>query len=218
MPPGTRFRLRDRLPGLSDRRLPGEGRRARLDRHDAPWPDALMMRTDDELMIRVSAGDTQAFTELYERHSAALFTFLVRLTGDRRLGEDLLQETFVRLFRSRDSYEATGRFRAFLFTIARRLVIDWRRSQRAMGLEHSEALETVEAAENAEDTAVTRDLVERLDAALKRLPASQREIILLSRYAELSAEEIAQIIGSTPGAVRVGLHRALRRLRDLIEP
>jgi len=174
-------------------------------------------RTDDELMARVRANDTRAFTELYERHAAALLTFLTRLTSDRRLGEDLLQETFVRLYRSRDTYEATGRFRAFLFTIARRLVIDWRRRQNAMRLEDPEEIETLQAPERAEDRAEARDLAERLEAALRRLPASQREIVLLARYAGLSAEEIAQVTGSTPGAVRVGLHRALRRLRELIE-
>lgn len=177
-----------------------------------------MTRTGDELMARARAGDTRAFTELYERHGAALLTFLTRLTGDRRLGEDLLQETFIRVFRSRDSYEPTGRFRALLFTIARLLVIDWRRRQNATWLEDSEALETAEAPERAEDRAEARDLAERVEAALRRLPASQREIVLLSRYAELSAEEIAQVTGSTPGAVRVGLHRALRRLHELIEP
>jgi RNA polymerase sigma-70 factor (ECF subfamily) len=145
-------------------------------------------------------------------------TFLTRLTGDRRLGEDLLQETFVRVYRSRGGYQGTGRFRAFLFTIARRLVIDWRRRQNAIWLEDSETLETLQAPERAEDRAEARDLAERLESALQRLPASQREIVLLSRYAALSADEVAQITGSTPGAVRVGLHRALRRLRELIEP
>jgi len=176
------------------------------------------MHTDDELMARVRAGDTRAFTDLYERHGAAVLTFLTRLTGDRRLGEDLLQETFVRVYRSRGEYQGTGRFKAFLFTIARRLVIDWRRRQNVLWLEDSEALEAVEAPERAEHRAEASDLAERVEAALRRLPASQREIVLLSRYAELSAEEIAQITGSTPGAVRVGLHRALRRLRELIEP
>lgn len=175
------------------------------------------MRTDDELMVRVRAGETEAFAELYERHAAALLTFLTRMTGDRRLGEDLLQEAFIRLYRSRGEYEATGRFRAFLFTIARRLVIDWRRAQKAVGFADSEALDTLEAPGRAEHRAEASDLAERLDAALRRLPASQREIVLLARYAGLSAEEIARVTGSTPGAVRVGLHRALRRLKTLIE-
>lgn len=177
-----------------------------------------MTRTDDELMARVRAGDAQAFTELYERHAAALLTFLTRLTGDRRFGEDLLQETFVRLYRSRGAYDATGRFRAFLFTIARRLVIDWRRRRQAMGLEDADALERLEAPERAEHRAEARDLADRVEAALQRLPAGQREIVLLSRYTGLGANDIAQVTGSTPGAVRVGLHRALRRLRELIDP
>ncbi len=177
-----------------------------------------MTPTDDELMARTRAGDTGAFAELYERHAGAVLTFLVRLTGDRRLGEDLLQETFIRVFRSRESYQPTGRFRAFLFTIARRLVTDWRRRHPAAWREDPDALNTVEASERAEHRAEVRDLAERVEAALRRLPAGLREIVLLSRYAGLTAEEIARVTGSTPGAVRVGLHRALRRLRELIEP
>ncbi len=177
-----------------------------------------MTPTDDELMARVRTGDTAAFAELYERHAAAVLTFLVRLTGDRRLGEDLLQETFIRVFRSRGSYEPTGRFRAFLFTIARRLVIDWRRRHDLARTGDPDSLERLEAPERAEDRAEARDLAERVEAAIRRLPAGLREILLLSRYAGLTAEEIARVTGTTPGAVRVGLHRALRRLRDLIEP
>jgi RNA polymerase sigma-70 factor (ECF subfamily) len=173
--------------------------------------------TDDELMARIRAGDTDAFAELYQRHASAVLTFLVRLTGDRRVGEDLLQETFVRVFRARESYEPSGRFRAFLFTIARRLVTDWRRRRAAAAIDDPAALEALEAPDRAEHRAEARDLAERVEAALRRLPAALREIVLLSRYAGLTAEEIARVTGSTPGAVRVGLHRALRRLRELIE-
>ena len=177
-----------------------------------------MTRTDDELMARVRAGDAQAFTELYERHGRPVLTFLARLTADYALAEDLLQETFVRLYRARAEYEATGHFRAFLFTIARRLVIDWRRGRKLVWADEPAALENMEGVDRAEHRAEARELAVRLEAAIQHLPVSQREIVLLSRYAGLSTEEIARVTGSTPGAVRVGLHRALHRLRQLIEP
>jgi RNA polymerase sigma factor (sigma-70 family) len=177
-----------------------------------------MSRTDDELMADVRAGDAQAFTELYERHSAPLLTFLVRLIGDQTLAEDLLQETFVRVYLGRHAYQAIGQFRAWLFTISRRLVIDWRRSQQQLASSHEPAaLETIAAPGRADDRAEARDLAVRLERAIRRLPDGQREVLLLSRYADLNTEQIAQMTGSTPGAVRVTLHRALQRLRELID-
>lgn len=175
-----------------------------------------MSRPDDELMAAVRAGDVQAFSELYERHGAPLLTFLARLTGDRALAEDLLQEAFLRVYRARHDYRATGQFRAWLFTISRRLVIDWRRSRQAAWVDEPAALDTAPAPERAEDWAEAHDLTARLERALRRLPERQREVVLLSRYAGLTTEQIAQVTGTTPGAVRVTLHRALRTLRELI--
>lgn len=173
--------------------------------------------TDDELMRRVSAGDAEAFAGLYERHKRPLFTFLLRLAGDRRLAEDLLQETFVRVYRARGSYQPAGLFRTWLFTIARRLMIDHVRRERIDWDEDPKAVEQAVARARAEDRAEASDLLARLERALAHLSPRQREVILLSRFTGMEAAEIAEVVGSTPGAVRVELHRALRRLRSLLE-
>lgn len=176
-----------------------------------------MSRTDDQLMAAVRAGEASAFTELYERHGAALLTFLARSIGDRVLAEDLLQETFVRVYRARDTYGSEGQFRAWLFTIARRLVIDWRRSQKIVWSDDPAALDTTASPTGAADRADVRDLVVRLERALRGLPEGQREVVLLSRYAGLDAARIAEVTGSTPGGVRVTLHRALHALSELLD-
>lgn len=176
-----------------------------------------MSRTDDQLMAAVRGGEASAFTELYERHGPALLTFLARLTGDRALAEDLLQETFMRVYRARDTYGGEGQFRAWLFTIARRLVIDWRRSRKIAWSDNPVALDTTPAPTRADDRANVQDLVVRLERALRRLPEGQREVLLLSRHAGLDAGQIAQVTGSTPGAVRVSLHRALQQLSELLD-
>ena len=176
-----------------------------------------MGRTDDQLIAAVRAGETSAFTELYERHGRALLTFLARLTGDLPLAEDLLQETFIRVWRARDAYEGAGQFRAWLFTIARRLLIDWRRGQRIVWVDEPAALESMAASAGASEGADVRDLVIRLDQALRQLPEGQREVLLLSRQVGLNAGQIARITGSTAVAVRVSLHRALRRLSELLD-
>lgn len=166
-------------------------------------------------MALVRAGDTEAFTRLYERHRTPAFTFLVRLTGDHHLAEDLLQETFLRVYQGRGVYQPSGQFRTWLFTIARHLVIDHHRRHR-IAWEHEPA--EIEAAERAQDRVEARELLETLERALSRLSPAHREIVLLSRIAGMSADEVASVTGSTAGAVRVALHRALRRLASLVGP
>ncbi len=165
-------------------------------------------------MALVRGGDTRAFADLYERHRTAVFTFLVRLTGNYHLAEDLLQEAFIRVYRGRHNYQPSGRFRTWLFTITGRLVVDHYRRQRLVWEQEPEA---IEAADRAEHRVETHELLERVERALKKLSPAQRETIVLSRFAGMGADEIASVTGSTAGAVRVALHRALRLLRILLE-
>ncbi|MGH7355630.1 MAG: RNA polymerase sigma factor [Candidatus Rokuibacteriota bacterium] len=173
--------------------------------------------TDDELMARASADDQRAFAELYERHRRVVFTFLLHVTGARQVAEDLLQETFLRVWRGRAGYRASGEFRAWLFTIARRLAVDRFRRQGLVWEDDPAALETAVSVDAPDRRAEARDELARLQRALDQLPPAQREVVLLARLVGAGAEEIAWVTGSTPGAVRVQLHRALRRLRALLD-
>lgn len=169
-------------------------------------------------MEAVRAGDLAAFQALYERHSRAVFTFLLRLLGDRRTAEDLVQETFLRVFTSGETYRPTAAFRTWLFRIARNLTIDrFRRRSESAEVDAGGTLASQrDSGPSALELAEARQLGERLEAAIARLPVAQREVLLLSRFAGLSHEEVAQVTGSSPGAVRVALHRALGRLRTLL--
>ena len=173
--------------------------------------------TDDELMARASAGDQHAFAELYERHRRVVFTFLLHLTGERPTAEDLLQEAFLRVWRGRAGYRAAGEFRAWLFTIARRLAVDRFRLQGFVWADDPGALETTVSEDAPDRQAEAREELARLRRALDQLPPAQREVILLARLVGAGAEEIARVTESTPGAVRVQLHRALQRLRALLD-
>lgn len=177
-------------------------------------------RSDEVLMDEVRAGSPTAFESLYDRHHRSVFTFLLRSLGERQKAEDLLQETFLRVFAHREGWRPTAAFRTWLFTIARNLVIDQLR-RRIGGPEPDtdEALETLaDPGATPLQRAEAGELGERLQAAVLRLPPSQREVLLLSRFSGLSHEEIAEITGASAGAVRVTLHRALRRLVDLLGP
>ncbi|MBI4240074.1 MAG: sigma-70 family RNA polymerase sigma factor [Candidatus Rokubacteria bacterium] len=177
-------------------------------------------RSDEALMQEVRAGSQAAFQALYDRHHRGVFNFLLRSLGDSQIAEDLLQETFLRVFTHREEYRPTAAFRTWLFTIARNLLVDQLR-QRSGSRELADG-EPVELVEDPGATplqqAEAQELGEWLQAAVLKLSPSQREVLLLSRFAGLSHEEIARITGISPVAVRVTLHRALRRLRDLLGP
>lgn len=175
-----------------------------------------MAFTDDELMARVRAGHADAVTELYARFQRPLFTYLARLTGNRELAEDLLQETFIRVHRGREAYQPSGHFRAWLFTIARHMLIDWARRERVAWELRPALEENAVAPDRTESRAEALDLIARLERALQRLPRDDREVIVLSRVVGMDAEEISRATGGTAGAVRVRLHRALRRLAELL--
>lgn len=171
--------------------------------------------SDQTLMEAVRAGDLTAFQALYERHRRGVFTFLLRSVGDRPTAEDLLQETFLRVFTRREGYRPTAAFRIWLFTIARNLLIDrFRQARGHTDVNGTPALETAPSPDPSPlERAEARELAERLEAAVRQLPPSQREILLLSRFAGLDPHEVAEVTGASPEAVRVALHRALRRLR-----
>jgi len=176
--------------------------------------------SDEALMQEVGAGSLAAFQALYERHRRSVFNFLLRSLGDRRTAEDLLQETFLRVFAHREEYRPTAAFRTWLFTIARNLLIDQLRQQsRSQEIGDEAPLEAVEApGATPLQQAEARELGEWLQAAVSRLSPSQREVLLLSRFAGLSHEEISRVTGASPAAVRVTLHRALQRLRNFLGP
>lgn len=173
---------------------------------------------DEALMKRLQAGDPSAFQILYERYHRAVFAFLARSVADRRIAEDLLQETFLRVFAGRQAYRPLAPFRAWLYAIARHLVVDqMRRAQPSATSIEDLSQGVADPQASALECAEAQALGERLERAVARLPPGQREVLLLSRMGGLTHEEIGRVTGASPAAVRVALHRALRTLRDLLD-
>jgi RNA polymerase sigma-70 factor (ECF subfamily) len=174
--------------------------------------------SDDALMSQVSDGDVEKLGILFERHHVRLFNYLFRLTGDRGVAEDLVQEVFVRMLKYRASFRARGEFNAWMYALARNVSADWfgRRQKREMTTdeelaEHpSQEPLPIEQLESAES-------IERLRAALLQLPEDKRELLLLSRASGLSYDQIGALVGCNAGTVRVRVHRALRRLQQVFQ-
>lgn len=202
-------------------------RRALLGRYPqattGPIQDPLTIQdssvSDERLMAQVRKGSVRAFEVLYERHHRSVFTLLLRFLSDRPTAEDLLQETFLRVYLHRETYQPTATFRTWLFTIARNMALDQLR-RRGVACESPSGEDWLAVVPDASPGPLRRvEALERLDElehALRQLPPSQREVLLLSRFAGLSHAEIAQVTGTSLVAIRVTLHRALRALRKLL--
>lgn len=169
--------------------------------------------TDDSLMMGFVQGDADAFEMLYRRYEAALYGFCLRYLGDPDGAADAFQETFVRVIDARDDYQPRGRFRSWLFTIARRVCVDHFRatSDRRASRVLPEELPASAPGQDVEHRVAARDEAARL---LATLPPAQREVILLSRYHGFTYAEIAELVESTEAAVKQQAYRALTTLRE----
>jgi RNA polymerase sigma-70 factor (ECF subfamily) len=172
--------------------------------------------TDLELITRWRAGDERAASALVERHAPALARFASSL-GVRDDVEELVQDTFVRAFQSLDGFRGASSFRTWLFTIARRLLLDRRRSEQRRR-DRVEIKEGDVATEyDALDALVAGEAEARVLKATKRLSPTQREVFMLRVAEGLSYKEIADVVGTTEGAARVHYHNAMRTIKEHLD-
>jgi RNA polymerase sigma-70 factor, ECF subfamily len=172
----------------------------------------------DELVVMAMAGDREAAARLL----AIIRPFVVRYCR-ARLGaatsvvsaDDVAQEVCVAVWKALPSYRRQGcPFLAFVLGIAARKVIDAHRAvTRARSTPVTDVPDSTDTADGPEQHALRAELAGEMGRLLGTLPDKQREIIVLRVVVGLSAEETAEAVGSTPGAVRVAQHRALSRLR-----
>lgn len=164
--------------------------------------------TDEKLMLQVSNGNLDNLKILFERHHMHVFNFLNKMCGDKMLSEDITQEVFYKLMKYRASYN-NGKFVSWLFTIARNtLNTHFRRA--ANNHEDIEALDQKHITIDEPNTDYSD-----LHVALQKLDVSDRELIILNRFQEIKYAELAEIVGSTPGAVKTKVSRALQKLKTI---
>jgi len=167
------------------------------------------------LQQRLRAGDREALTVLFERHREHVFALCWRLAG-ASVAEDLLQETFLRVWLYRASVTGRAKFSTWLYAVARNVCRDYlRRCARERSLGEEARVDALVAATphprgRAEGRLAIRELVAMLGP-------DAREALILSRFHGLSYREIGEICGCTEGAVKVRIHRALERLRTAVE-
>ena len=172
--------------------------------------------TDLDLIMRWKGGDQRAATQIVERHAGSVARFAASV-GARGDVQDIVQDTFVRAFGSLDSFRGDSTLRTWLFTIARRLLLDLRRSERRRG-------EQVEVQDNdaiteydSLDSVVAEETRRRMHDAIGCLSKTQREVFLLRVNEGLSYREIADVASTTEGAARVHYHNAMRAIKEFLD-
>ena len=178
-------------------------------------------------MERLAAGHDAALNDLMERHATPVFHFLCRMTGSEDDANDLAQETFARVFRSRGSFRAEQRFSTWLFTIAANLARNhfrWRARHPGVSLEaeigateQSLADTLPSPAPSPGETALAAERAAAVRDAVHRLPEDLREAVVLCEWEEHSVVEAAVILEATTKAVESRLYRARQILRTQLK-
>jgi RNA polymerase sigma-70 factor (ECF subfamily) len=185
--------------------------------------------TDEDLMLRVQAGEKACFDILVQRYKTRLFNYLLRLVRDPDLAEELAQDAFVRAYVNADKYRTIARFSTWLYTIATNLVRNRYRQKKRRppvlslffrtGDGDEEMVQDVaDEAPNPEQEAVGKDLQRVIAEATNQIPARYREPFVLREVNQLSYEEIAAVTGLKLGTVRSRINRARNHFRKIIEP
>ena len=178
--------------------------------------------TDHRLMLRVKEGQVAMLGVLFERHHRAMFNFFLRLTGRRDTADDLVQELFLRMLKYRQNYESEGHYPAWMYQIARRVHLDYRR--RTKQERHQESPEEPGAGDQLvsshpvpEEAFLKREEADLIRTALAHLSPEKRELLILARYQRLKYQEIAEILDCEIGTVKARVFRALAELASAFE-
>ncbi len=186
----------------------------------------LTVMDDEDLMAQFQAGSVEAFDLLVARYKDPLASYLYRFLGDARESEDLLQETFMRVFRNRHSYRRIARFSTWLYTIAGNLArSEYRKRRRRrvtslQGINKDEEEYEVEIPDNTfrPDTHANGVLQDAaIQEALRQIPEEFREVVVLRDVQQLAYEEIAEITGLPMGTVKSRINRGRTKLQQLLK-
>jgi RNA polymerase sigma-70 factor, ECF subfamily len=177
---------------------------------------------DADLMLRVRDGDEESFRVLLSKHRNSVINFLYRMVQEEPVAEELAQEVFLRIYRSRTGYEPTARFTTWMFRIATHLALNWLRDEK-----HERAQERLD--DDRPGTAPGRELPDRglsveqqlvnearlqeVRDAIAMLPEKQRAAVLMHKYQEMEYSQIANVLEVSELAVKSLLFRAYQTLR-----
>lgn len=178
---------------------------------------------DHALMVRIAAGDHDAFRELVERHQGAVVGTVTKMLGNTSDSEDIAQLVFIRVWKHAKRYKAKHKFTTYLYTIARNLVYNESRRRSRKKTVSADQREDDQHLQHPDDPAaepdaalLTDELQRAIDSAIQALPENQRMALVLRRYEDLPYEEIAEVLKTSVPAVKSLLFRARTTLRETL--
>ena len=176
---------------------------------------------DTQLMIRVQRDDASSFGELLGRNRTLVVNYLSRMVVNRAIAEELAQDVFIRVYRSRRTYEPTAKFSTWLYRITTNVALnhfrDEKRSQNHVSLDAQDSVqpkrEPQDDAPLIEDRLVREVVARQIRHAVRALPPKQRAAVIMHKYNEMDYAQIATVLRCTPSAVKALMFRAYETLR-----
>lgn len=162
-------------------------------------------------MLKVANGDLNKLSTLFDRYHVRLYNFFNKMIKDKTISEDLTQEVFMKVLKSRHTYK-NGNFTSWIFTIARNSFTNhYQKNKRErVHLLNDDIYNQTETTNNK-----TEDNINHLKNALLQLSKNDRELIVMHRFQEIKYEQIAEITGASVGSIKVKMHRAIKRLKTI---
>ena len=173
--------------------------------------------TSDETLIRaIAAGDRRAMQALYARYSVRIYRFVLRLTNDRSLAEDIASEVFIDVWRGAEGFKVKSQVSTWMLAIARHKALSALRRRSDERLDEN-ATAIADPADDAETTVDKRDRSALVQHCLSQLSVLHREVLDLVYYHEKSVDEVAEIVGAPANTVRTRMFYARKRMQTLLE-
>src|SRR5436309_7983172 len=184
--------------------------------------------TDAQVMLKVKAGDDSAFDYLVQKYRRPMMSFMYRMAHNAALAEDLAQEVFLRVYRSRDNYEASAKFTTWLYRIATNLAVNHARDTRQERPENTvsidepdeesgRTLDVPDAAPTAEENLVRRERLAAIRQRVEALPERQRLAVIMHKYQQMDYRQIADVLKLSESATKSLLFRAYETLREQLK-
>jgi len=188
----------------------------------------LEMLSDAEVMLRVAAGDDGAFDYLVAKFRRPMNSFMYRMTRNQAVAEELAQEVFLRVYRSRESYEASAKFTTWLYRIATNLAVNHARDTRherpevQVSLDEPDedtgtTLELPDGSLTAEQAMVRRERMMAIRSKVEALPEQQRLAVIMHKYQQMDYKQIADVLKKSESATKSLLFRAYETLREQLK-
>jgi RNA polymerase sigma-70 factor, ECF subfamily len=184
--------------------------------------------SDVEIMLRAKAGDQSAFDYLVQKYRRPIVSFMYRMARNPAAAEDLAQEVFLRVYRSRQSYEASAKFTTWLYRIATNLAVNHARDTRherpevTVSLDEADeesgtTLELPDGALTAEQSMVRRERMMAIRRKVEALPEQQKLAVIMHKYQQMDYKQIAKVLEKSESATKSLLFRAYETLREQLK-